>query len=62
MESVLVKKTQLLTQRRDIPVWADLSEQAERVSGETEGPQRQSGKSEPDLPGEGRKLDLYLCF
>lgn len=48
---------------RGSTAWARLNEQAERVSGETEGPQRLPGKSEPDLPGEREKqLDLYLCF
>ena len=45
------------------PAWAGLTEQAERVSGETEGPQRQPGKSEPDLPGErGRQTGFISLF
>lgn len=51
--------------RRDGPFWARLSKQAERVSGETEVPQRQPGKSEPDLPGEREReqtgfISLFL--
>lgn len=49
----------------DSVFWVRLDQQAERVSGETEVPQRQSGKSEPDLPGEREReqtgfISLFL--
>lgn len=44
------------------PAWASLNEQAERVSGETEGPQRQPGKSEPDLPGERERQTGFISL
>lgn len=49
--------------RSDGPFWARLSKQTERVSGETEVPQRQPGKSEPDLPGErGREQTGFISL
>lgn len=47
----------------DGPFWARLSKQTDRVSGETEVPQRQPGKSEPDLPGErGREQTGFISL
>lgn len=63
--TLTLTNTRTHTLYRGSPAWARLNEQAERVSGETEGPQRLPGKSEPDLPGEReseKQLDLYLCF
>lgn len=49
--------------RSDGLFWAPLAKQTERASGETEVPQRQPGKSEPDLPGgRGREQTGFISL